>query len=58
MEIGQTLFAKIEEGLERETFREMLTDCGMCRTQIEHGTGVSTIHPVRILAAAYGLLPL
>ena len=34
-----------------------VTDCGPCKIQMEHGTVKPTIHPIKILALAYGLLP-
>ena len=33
------------------------TECSTCRMQIEHGIGKRTVHPVQILALAYGLMP-
>jgi len=31
-----------------------LTECSTCRMQIEHAAGKPTIHPIKLLAAAYG----
>jgi FAD/FMN-containing dehydrogenase/Fe-S oxidoreductase len=33
------------------------TECSACRIQMEQGTGKPTIHPVKLLALAYGLMP-
>lgn len=33
------------------------TECTACRIQMEQGTSKPTIHPVKILALAYGLMP-
>lgn len=33
------------------------TECSACKMQIEHGTGVSTIHPLKLIAYAYDRLP-
>jgi Fe-S oxidoreductase len=33
------------------------TECSSCKIQMEQGTAKSTIHPVKILAYAYGLMP-
>jgi Fe-S oxidoreductase len=33
------------------------TECSSCRIQIEDGASKRTLHPVQILALAYGLLP-
>lgn len=34
------------------------TECSSCRLQMEQGTKTPTLHPLKILAAAYGRLPL
>jgi FAD/FMN-containing dehydrogenase/Fe-S oxidoreductase len=33
------------------------TECSACKMQMEQGTSKPTIHPLKILAAAYGLVP-
>jgi Fe-S oxidoreductase len=33
------------------------TECSACKMQMEQGTDKPTIHPLKLLAAAYGLLP-
>ncbi len=33
------------------------TECGACKMQIEHGSGRSTLHPLKLLAYAYGRMP-
>ncbi|MGB7323948.1 MAG: FAD-linked oxidase C-terminal domain-containing protein [Rubripirellula sp.] len=33
------------------------TECSACKMQIEHGSGQSTIHPLKLLAYAYGRMP-
>ncbi len=33
------------------------TECSMCKIQMEQGTTKPTIHPLKILAFAYGLMP-
>jgi Fe-S oxidoreductase len=33
------------------------TECSTCKMQMEHGAGKTVVHPLRILALAYGLLP-
>ncbi|QDT11599.1 anaerobic glycerol-3-phosphate dehydrogenase subunit C [Planctomycetes bacterium K23_9] len=33
------------------------TECSACKMQIEHGTGFKTLHPLKVLAYAYGRLP-
>ncbi len=34
-----------------------VTECSTCKIQMEQGTVKPTLHPVKILAAAYGLMP-
>lgn len=33
------------------------TECGACRTQMEQNSSVPTLHPLKLLAASYGLMP-
>jgi FAD/FMN-containing dehydrogenase/Fe-S oxidoreductase len=33
------------------------TECSACRIQMEQGTTTPTVHPIKLLAKAYGLLP-
>ncbi|MEO0529706.1 MAG: FAD-linked oxidase C-terminal domain-containing protein [Planctomycetota bacterium] len=33
------------------------TECGACRTQMEQNSPIPTIHPIKLLAASYGLMP-
>ncbi|TWT84805.1 Anaerobic glycerol-3-phosphate dehydrogenase subunit C [Planctomycetes bacterium CA13] len=33
------------------------TECSACKMQIEHGAGRTTIHPLKLLAYAYGRMP-
>ena len=33
-----------------------LTECSTCRMQIEHGAGKRALHPIKLLAMAYGLI--
>ncbi len=49
MNIGEELFESIQQ------FQPdmVVTECGGCQMQIEHGTHMPTVHPVEILAAAY-----
>lgn len=51
----------IGEGLIVETLRPDLhaglTECSSCRMQMEQRSTLSTIHPLKLIAHAYGLLP-
>ena len=33
------------------------TECSTCRIQMQHGTDRPTVHPIKVLALAYGLMP-
>ncbi len=43
--------------MRRHTAHAAATQCGACKMQIEHGSGRSTVHPIKLLAHAYGRLP-
>ena len=34
-----------------------VTECSSCRLQMEQGTSTPTLHPIKLLALAYGLMP-
>ena len=55
MEIGRPLFEQVKAGVLSGEFKEMATECGGCKIQIEHGSGVATKHPVWVLLQAYRL---
>jgi Fe-S oxidoreductase len=38
-------------------FQAGVTECSTCRIQMEQGSAMPTIHPVKVLALAYGLMP-
>ncbi|MCC6494073.1 MAG: FAD-binding protein [Pirellulales bacterium] len=38
-------------------FSAGVTECSTCRIQIEQGSALPTIHPVKLLALSYGLMP-
>jgi anaerobic glycerol-3-phosphate dehydrogenase C subunit len=52
MRIGKNLAEKIENS----GADTVLTECSTCRMQIEQMTGKKVIHPIKILARAFGLL--
>lgn len=51
MAIGWDLFRSIKE---MDT-KQVITECGICQLQIQHGAGVTVYHPVQVLAEAFGL---
>jgi Fe-S oxidoreductase len=38
-------------------FQAGVTECSTCRIQMEQGAAMATIHPVKLLALSYGLMP-
>lgn len=34
-----------------------VTDCSACRMQMEQAATIPTIHPIKLLALSYGLMP-
>jgi glycerol-3-phosphate dehydrogenase subunit C len=52
MQIGKKLAEKIEK-LDADI---ILTECSTCKMQIKHLTGKQVVHPIKILAEAFGLL--
>ena len=39
------------------TFQAGTTECSACKMQMEQGTSKPTVHPLKVLALAYGLMP-
>ncbi len=55
MDVGKPLFDQVRAaGVENPA----ICDSETCRWQITHATGAKSIHPVQVLAAAYGLMTL
>jgi FAD/FMN-containing dehydrogenase/Fe-S oxidoreductase len=52
MKIGEKLAGKIE----KSGADIVLTECSTCKMQIEQMTGKKVIHPIKVLAEAFGLL--
>jgi len=55
MQIGEPLFDQVQHSVAKGEFQSMMTECGGCQIQIQHGSGVKTEHPVWVLMQAYGL---
>lgn len=45
------------EHMQHPNFVIAATECSSCKLQMEQAAAVPTIHPIKLLAAAYGLLP-
>ena len=52
LRIGRSLMAALRGPVEAGA-----TECSACRIQMEQGTTKPTVHPIKLLARAYGLLP-
>lgn len=52
-EISMKIGAKLFERVKKKDFDKVISDCGTCRMQIHHGSGIKPVHPIEILAAAY-----
>jgi Fe-S oxidoreductase len=53
IEIGQPLISRMQQGdLEIGT-----TECSGCRLQMQQASNTQTLHPLKLLALAYGLIP-
>jgi FAD/FMN-containing dehydrogenase/Fe-S oxidoreductase len=44
-------------GMRDPRFQAGATECSTCKIQMEQGTSKPTVHPIKILALAYGLTP-
>lgn len=53
MDVGRPLFEQVRAA---GTHNSVICDSETCRWQITHATGARSIHPVQVLAAAYGLI--
>ena len=53
LRIGLPLINELRSG----GYRVGVTECSTCRIQMEQGAPMATIHPVKLVALAYGLMP-
>ena len=53
LEIGRNLLDR----LNRDTWDLGLTECSSCKWQMEQTVDAPTLHPLKLLALAYGLMP-
>ncbi len=49
--------AKLMERMQSPDILLGITECSSCKTQMEQGTITPTIHPLKLLALSYGLMP-
>jgi Fe-S oxidoreductase len=53
LRVGLPLITELRSG----GYQAGVTECSTCRVQMEQGSPLPTIHPVKLLALAYGLMP-
>ena len=53
LRVGLPLILELRGG----GYQAGVTECSTCRIQMEQGATFSTIHPIKLLALAYGLMP-
>jgi Fe-S oxidoreductase len=53
LRIGLPLINELRSG----GYRLGVTECSTCRIQMEQGAPMATLHPVKLVALAYGLMP-
>lgn len=53
LRIGLPLISEVRDG----PYHAAVTECSTCAIQIDGGTHKRTVHPIKVLAAAYGLIP-
>ncbi len=49
--------ARLLEEMQQPGFHAGVTECSSCRMQMEQQADVATLHPLKLLAMAYGLMP-
>jgi Fe-S oxidoreductase len=50
---GRELITAVRDG----PFQIGATECSTCKIQMEQGSSKPTVHPIKLLALAYGLMP-
>jgi FAD/FMN-containing dehydrogenase/Fe-S oxidoreductase len=52
-ELSSQIAARLKDALEKSPVKEVLTECAACKMQIEHLSGATVVHPIKVLAEAY-----
>jgi Fe-S oxidoreductase len=55
-ELSEAIAVSLKDALDKTPAQCVLTECAACGLQIEHLSGKPAIHPIKILAEAYGLI--
>lgn len=53
LRVGLPLLSALREG----QYDYATTECGACKLQMENASPLTTLHPIKLLAASYGLAP-
>lgn len=53
LKLGWDLISQMRQ----QDFRVGVTECSACKLQMEQGTTTPTLHPLKLLALSYGLMP-
>ena len=54
LKIGEPLMRHLRESTNLDVG---VTECNSCRIQMEQGAPLATVHPLKLLALSYGLMP-
>ena len=55
-ELSMKIGRQLAKAVEASGCATVLTECSTCKMQIEHMTKAKAVHPIKILAKAYGLM--
>jgi len=55
-ELSSQIAEGLKEALEKSSTKNVLTECAACKMQIEHLSGATVVHPIKVLAETYDLL--
>ena len=53
-ELSEQIAKSLKDVLDNTSAQSVLTECAACGMQIEHISGKRAVHPIKILAKAYG----
>ncbi|MHC4149859.1 MAG: heterodisulfide reductase-related iron-sulfur binding cluster, partial [Planctomycetota bacterium] len=53
-ELSAAIAEKLKKALSRYPNRYVLTECSACKMQIEHLSGATVLHPIKVVAEGYG----
>ncbi|MCD4830487.1 MAG: anaerobic glycerol-3-phosphate dehydrogenase subunit C [Anaerohalosphaeraceae bacterium] len=53
--LSEKIGATLAEAVRESSAETIITECSTCKMQIEHLTGKKAVHPIKVLAEAFGL---